>query len=109
MTSERVPAGPAYVQAASQVLAAVDSFVSEPAPAADHTAVSQVVVAAARLLTVAHELTPEAGLNADSISATEALTLISALMRAHKINPFDLALWIAHDGGDAGAPVPHRP
>ena len=42
-----------------------------------------------------------------SISTTEAMVVACALMRAHRLNPFDLALWYSRTApaprGDAGA------
>lgn len=42
-----------------------------------------------------------------SISTTEAMVVACALLRAHRLNPFDLALWFSRTarraGGDAEA------
>lgn len=41
----------------------------------------------------------------ESISTTEAMVVACALLRAHRLNPFDLALWFSRtakrSGGDA--------
>ncbi len=43
-----------------------------------------------------------------SISTTEAMVVACALLRAHRLNPFDLALWFSRTArqadADAGAP-----
>ena len=42
-----------------------------------------------------------------TVSTTEAMVVACALMRAHRLNPFDLALWFSRTAlaprGDAGA------
>jgi hypothetical protein len=38
----------------------------------------------------------------DTVSTTEAIVVASALLRAHRLNPFDLALWFSRTSGTRG-------
>ena len=38
----------------------------------------------------------------DTVSTTEAIVVASALLRAHHLNPFDLALWFSRTSGTRG-------
>lgn len=38
----------------------------------------------------------------DSVSTTEAMVMACALLRAHHLNPFDLALWFSRTAPDRG-------
>jgi hypothetical protein len=41
-----------------------------------------------------------------SISTTEAMVVACALLRAHRLNPFDLALWFSRTAKRAAADAP---
>jgi len=38
----------------------------------------------------------------DTVSTTEAVVVASALLRAHRLNPFDLALWFSRTADQPG-------
>jgi hypothetical protein len=38
------------------------------------------------------------------VSTTEAMVMACALLRAHHLNPFDLALWFSRTAPDRGSP-----
>jgi hypothetical protein len=56
---------------------------------------------------VAEEVESEVPVIDATVSTTEAMVVACALMRAHRLNPFDLALWFSRTApaprGDAGA------
>jgi len=77
--------------------------------AAATPAVGGLVDAAVRLFAACHEAGATPALTADGVAPTEALTLIGALLRAHDINAFDLALWLSHtESGSPSTTVPNH-
>jgi hypothetical protein len=87
---------PAVVAQARDTASAVDEYLAGEDLASALPAVDTLVAAAARLFTACSEAQLDPVLSADSLSPTEALTLVGALLRTHNINAFDLALWLSH-------------
>jgi len=40
-----------------------------------------------------------------TVSTTQAVVVATALLRAHHLNPFDLALWFSHTAGAQGPKI----
>jgi hypothetical protein len=68
-------------------------------PAAD---ITDLVTSAVKLYAAAvEESAREVPVIDGTVSTTEAIVMACALMRAHQLNPFDLALWFSHSAPGA--------
>lgn len=65
-------------------------------PGLDPSVVRRLVGVTARAYAVAVDEGTEP-LRRDDLTPTEAVVLASAALRAHDLNPFDLALWFSRD------------
>jgi hypothetical protein len=73
-------------------------------PSAD---ITNLVTSAVKLYAAAiEENTREVPVIDGTVSTTEAIVMACALMRAHQLNPFDLALWFSHSDPNAKRPAP---
>jgi hypothetical protein len=80
---------------------AIEDGRAERIPAED---VTKLLTGAVKLYAVAVEEGAREVAPIDrTVSTTEAVVVACALMRAHNLNPFDLALWFSHSGMKAGA------
>lgn len=76
-----------------RIAAAIDAGQIAHVPPQDVTA---LLTEAVRLYAgVVEEIEREIPPNDASISTTEAMVVACALLRAHRLNPFDLALWFS--------------
>lgn len=81
----------------------VDAGLGDGAIAAlDPDVARDLVAVAARLYAVAAEEGATAPGGAD-LTPTESVVLATAALRAHDLNPFDLALWFSRDTQRSGA------
>jgi hypothetical protein len=95
VSSEQAQPSPLVAQA-RDTASAVDEHLAGGELAIALSAVDTLVAAAARLFTACSDAQLDPALSADSLSPTQALTLVAALLRTHNINAFDLALWLSH-------------
>jgi hypothetical protein len=73
-------------------------------PAAD---ITNLVTSAVKLYAAAvEEDAREVPVIDGTVSTTEAIVMACALMRAHQLNPFDLALWFSHSDPNVKRPAP---
>jgi hypothetical protein len=73
-------------------------------PSAD---ITNLVTSAVKLYAAAvEENTRDVPVIDGTVSTTEAIVMACALMRAHQLNPFDLALWFSHSDPNAKRPAP---
>lgn len=64
--------------------------------------ITKLVTSAVKLYAAAVEENAREVLVIDgTVSTTEAIVMACALMRAHQLNPFDLALWFSHSAPNA--------
>lgn len=64
--------------------------------------ITELVTSAVKLYAAAvEENTCEVPVIDGTVSTTEAIVVACALMRAHQLNPFDLALWFSHSAPNA--------
>lgn len=81
--------------------AEVDAALGDGSVAALEPSVARRLVGvAARAFAVATEEGAQAP-GADDLTPTEAVVLATAALRAHDLNPFDLALWFSRSAGPA--------
>jgi len=76
-------------------VAAVREVAADELAVPDPEQVRALLVGAARLYSRLDELGEPVGpIDGTQVTATEAVTVAAALMRAQQLNPFDLQLWL---------------
>jgi hypothetical protein len=69
--------------------------------------ITNLVTSAVKLYAAAvEENTRDVPVIDGTVSTTEAIVMACALMRAHQLNPFDLALWFSHSDPNAKRSAP---
>ncbi|MBM9463589.1 hypothetical protein JL108_09005 [Aeromicrobium sp. YIM 150415] len=88
------------VAIAEELCARVDTMVADQAAVVeiDPSVVDELVTHVTRFFFARSEAGAVDQLNAANLSATEALTLVGALLTSQNINAFDLSLWLSHLG-----------
>jgi len=70
--------------------------------------ITKLVTSAVKLYAAAvEENTRDVPVIDGTVSTTEAIVMACALMRAHQLNPFDLALWFSHSAPNAKGSSAH--
>lgn len=79
-----------------RVCAAIDGVNPQYVAQLDAAKIDLLVAAVIRLFRIHAEESGSTTLSGTSNSVTDALTLVTAILQAHDINSFDLALWMSH-------------
>lgn len=93
MSSEPTTFADAVASLGSAVDRALETRSEAELEAAD---VAQMIASTVRLYFARSEAGVVQPLDPTAVSATEALTLVGALLTSQNINAFDLALWLSH-------------
>lgn len=93
---ESGPDPAALAEQLEQLTALATSAATEPGAVLSDDELRRVLSAAIRLYAAVSERAAEniVPINAD-VSTTDAVVLACALLKAHELNPFDLALWFS--------------